>query len=76
MTTWMPIETAPKDGTPILARTGWYGHPFVVFWSAPCIEFGPMPALPEGSVITRDWMLSNSEDGQVLYAPTEWQPIP
>lgn len=29
---WMPIETAPKDGTWILVHTGEYTHPITVWW--------------------------------------------
>lgn len=76
MSNWEPISTAPKNGVPILARSSHYALPFVVFWSAKCIEEGPMPALPEGSIIECSWLLSNSEYcDEILYSPEEWMPI-
>jgi len=77
MSDWRPIETAPKDGTPILARSKGYSFPFVIFWSARCIVFGPMPALPDGSVIGKDWLLSCADDpAEVMETPDEWIPLP
>ena len=74
---WQPIETAPRDGRAILARSSGYGHPFVVFWGADCIECGPMPALPEGTTIEREWLLSNAcEPTDVCCSPDEWMPLP
>jgi hypothetical protein len=32
MTDWQPIETAPKDGTDLLAYSAWSEQQFVVFW--------------------------------------------
>lgn len=29
---WRPIETAPRDGTDILAYSAWSGQQFVIFW--------------------------------------------
>ena len=58
---WHPIETAPKDGTPILAccvhRKLRLGQHSVVWWRA---EFG-------------DWYTPNI---QPFHAPTHWQPLP
>lgn len=77
MSEWKPIDTAPKDGTAILARSSNYKLPFVVFWSAKCIEEGPMPALPTGSVIGKCWLLSNAVDSEyILYEPEEWIELP
>ncbi len=60
---WQPIDTAPKDGTPIL---GWDGRDLaVVYWYA--FEH------PGGA-----WFLSTVDlsgaDG--LSQPTHWQPLP
>jgi len=76
MSEWRPIEEAPKDGTPILGRHKWYAFPFVVFWSSRYEEFGDMPALPEGTIMEKSWLLSCSEDGQLLFDPEEWMPLP
>jgi Protein of unknown function (DUF551). len=32
MMEWLPIETAPKDGTWVLVHTGEYTHPISAFW--------------------------------------------
>ncbi|MBK8799449.1 MAG: hypothetical protein IPM07_25515 [Anaerolineales bacterium] len=32
---WRPIEEAPRDGLPILARLGMGGRPVVVHWESP-----------------------------------------
>lgn len=75
---WLPIESAPKDGSAVLARSRMYELPFVVFWGSRAEVFGPIPALPEGSVIERTWMLSGAdEDGCFpVFDPEEWQPLP
>lgn len=57
---WQPIETAPKDGTPILAvseahiKEGW--SPQVIEWSDV-------------------WMYSECFD-EFMFEPTHWMPIP
>lgn len=58
---WQPIETAPKDGTPIL---GWWGldryfRGAVVRWVDP----------------SRGWELSWSGE-RLVDPPTHWQPLP
>ena len=67
---WQPIETAPKDGTPILGRHlggGWDGGDLyaVVQWST---DYGPPGfwdlVVHHGYEFDREW------------APAEWQPIP
>ena len=73
---WLPIETAPKDGTAILAKSDLYQLPFVVYWSSRYEEQGGGPALPENSGIQRDWLLSCSENSELPnYDPTHWMPL-
>ena len=54
MNKWQPIETAPKDGTPILASADSGDYPFIAYWgyvgrftSSPKMwlghEYGAMP---------------------------------
>lgn len=59
---WQPIETAPKDGTHVLAYVPWAVQPKVLFWGVycdawvcPASELGPDP---EG------------------WVPTHWLPLP
>lgn len=77
---WQPIDTAPRDGTAILAKMEnkayRYTMPFVVFWGNSREESGDMPALPPNSTIERDWLLAGSEDYSLLYYPTHWMPLP
>lgn len=57
---WQPIETAPKDGTQILA---WDGFNFdLCEWSAP--ERRPQDAC---------WWIDNDKGSM---HPTHWQPLP
>lgn len=76
--TWYPIEEAPKDGSSIIAMANEYTDPFVVFWGNYREGTGDMPGLPDGSVIQRDWILTNidTDDYSLLYAPTHWTPLP
>lgn len=64
---WQPIETAPKDGTPILLY--WPGHRghiatncFVARWN----------------VLAEDWLSSGQPvwRGAGIYEPTHWMPLP
>jgi hypothetical protein len=62
MALWQPIETAPKDGTHILAVMPWLPDAKILFWApyanewrCPASERGPNP---EG------WL------------PTHWMPLP
>lgn len=64
-TEWQPIETAPKDGTRILAivagRHPDTGEPFipdVVEWDG------------------GRWFSENWWDDNALYSPTHWMPLP
>jgi hypothetical protein len=74
MTTWQPIETAPKDGTSVLLCStadvdqSW---PHRVSWwdSGPerwAIEHRPRPDLGDG------W----TETVYAEFFPTHWQPLP
>lgn len=62
---WQPIETAPKDGKPILL---WYPHwsniPIIAFWGIN--EFSRMGWISE-------WVLS---DDDCHAPPIAWMPLP
>lgn len=58
--TWQPIDTAPKDGTEILASD--YDAIEIVSWVAPRFDVG----------ITGEW---TNREGEAMY-PAWWQPLP
>lgn len=58
--TWQPIDTAPKDGTEILASD--YDAIEIVSWVAPRFDVG----------ITGKW---TNREGEAMY-PAWWQPLP
>lgn len=57
---WLPIATAPKDGTDILGANA--EHVFVVFWLHNAMH--PKP----GSWVSRP--------GCWAFSPTHWMPLP
>ena len=56
---WQPIDTAPKDGTEILATD--YDAIEIVSWVAPRFDVG----------ITGEW---TNREGEAMY-PAWWQPL-
>jgi hypothetical protein len=58
---WQPIETAPKDGTEILAT----------------LNYGDGVHHPEVTAfVCNRWVVSNDDDGYAMkYHPTHWMPI-
>lgn len=71
---WLPIETAPKDDTPVLVwadAEGWRGQ-----FARVCASYhrgmwrvyGPILGEPDGDGRSRQWL------GEV--SPTHWQPLP
>ncbi len=72
MSEWQPIETAPKDGTPILIRNGKYVA--VAFWDTDAsnydgVDFEPYWAMDDGHEYFR------ALRGE-LQNPKEWRHIP
>jgi hypothetical protein len=73
MSNWQPIETAPKDGTHILAWSR-YDEPHIVGWSGAGAGRGRWlsygcdgPAISSQSDFGTDYQES---------MPTHWQPLP
>jgi len=65
---WMPIETAPKDGTRVLLYPG---GAFTARWSEEC-QFGQFKTAP-------GWQIFECEDPYYSVAedePTHWRPLP
>lgn len=63
---WMPIETAPKDGTRVLVLEG-KGIYVSRYYSTDCQEFGKTVSHSEG------WM---SPYMMGKFEPTRWMPLP
>jgi hypothetical protein len=76
---WQPIETAPKDGTPILlwaddARIEAYSdHPK---WGRVAFDYKPTPPCPFVGFWSRKnyWQLAHYTAFD--YVPTHWMPLP
>jgi hypothetical protein len=69
---WMPIETAPKDGTYILVTNEEAGGAWVAKWE-PVYASGYMPRNPWSSMMLNTWHLPNRHASST---PTRWQPLP
>jgi hypothetical protein len=61
---WQPIETAPKDGTPILAWNG--RNQITIKWDQVTKEFGHWSLLETG-----DYAISSQPDDE----PTLWKEL-
>ena len=76
---WLPIESAPKDGTEILAWRDDAGA-FMVRWCAP-IDFATdreLEEIDEATAEAEDWFCADFCVGHRLEGsevPTHWQPI-
>lgn len=77
---WQPIETAPKDGTEILAWREDCGV-FIARWTT-CEEFcteQELDELDEETIFQEDWFCADFIQGCRLEgreAPTHWMPLP
>ena len=71
---WQPIETAPKDGTPILSRLG----PFVyiVFWSDDKKLKSPIPWWEMGSAEWENNKWIGYHEEYYAASPTHWMALP
>lgn len=65
LTTWQPIETAPRDGTAILGCQGW------------CIEVTAFVKGTESYQRKEAWVVANDDEGYAQdFKPTHWMPLP
>lgn len=62
---WLPIETAPKDGTRVLLRSKWGVE--IAHYDNECVWLGP-----GGHWVT----FYNRSDTEEAEHPTHWQPLP
>jgi len=71
---WQPIETAPKDGTPVLVwadAAGWSGNfarMCACYHQHQWRVYGPVLGEPRAGNVTWQWF------GEVR--PTHWMPLP
>jgi hypothetical protein len=87
MTQWLDIESAPRDGTPILvcSLTGHTGT-MIARWTAPCeflteleLERLSLEGVPDEVLEGDDWFYADFLEGGRLSPdcyPTHWQPLP
>lgn len=81
---WRPIETAPKDGTPIQARIPGHGSDNIIAWVHGFLDDNELDcsgwAFVEDQEPPADWTdgvcWARNEDGQPSTSPTHWQPLP
>ena len=65
LTTWQPIETAPRDGTAILGCQGW------------CIEVTAYHKGTKPYHRKEAWVVANDDEGYAQdFQPTHWMPLP
>ena len=65
LTTWQPIEIAPRDGTAILGCQGW------------CIEVTAYHKGTEPYHRKEAWVVANDDEGYAQdFQPTHWMPLP
>jgi hypothetical protein len=68
---WQPIETAPKDGTLILAWFTWlHGRVCICSWNTDRYAKRPRPYW--STLDERVFGISRAREGQ----PTHWMPLP
>lgn len=72
MSSWQPIDTVPKDGTPVLVSNAERGGAWIAYY---------LPVYPSGYKPENPWnslMLNMRWHGTkwASTVPTHWQPIP
>jgi hypothetical protein len=75
---WQPIETAPKDGTPLLLWDDFAqlkAHTNDPRWGSEALDYGFPPAVPfVGFWDGEHWQLAHYD--AYSYGPTHWMPLP
>lgn len=79
---WQPIETAPKDGTEILAYRSDCGV-FMIRWTSPDAFLSEKEIaasrLSDDDLFTEGWYFADWLHGDLLMdreIPTHWMPLP
>ncbi len=78
MTSWQPIETAPKDGTEILAT--WSGDLYGggLYWKYAVVQWGN--DMGHGKEKDKEWLLAEIGPHAISEIPsgdpTHWMPLP
>lgn len=73
MTEWLPIATAPKDGTVIRVRNPQMERPVLAKWGEYIASWGTK--YPDNFVLVRDDDRFMPLPKGTLVCPTEWQPV-
>lgn len=73
---WKSIETAPRDGTPILVKGITENHVHVCWWKTKRFrdEFGDHDEVYPWAFVESDGFVNGAQDGP--YGPTHWMPLP
>lgn len=69
---WHPIETAPKDGTPVLVSNAERDGAWIAYY-CPVYTSGYRPENPWSSLMLNTRWHKNK---WASYVPTHWMPIP
>lgn len=78
---WMPIETAPLDGTAIQARIPGHGEDNIIAWhgglvdedGADCASWAYVTEQEPPECWTDGWCWEVNEDGERSAHPTHWK---
>jgi hypothetical protein len=81
---WMPIETAPKDGTEFQARIPSHGEDNVIAWvggllnsnNEDCGTWAFTRDQEPPDCWTDGYCWEVNEDGKASVQPTHWKPLP
>lgn len=81
--TWLPIDTAPKDGTPFQAKIPGHGSDNILAWEDGLLnsdnEFCGGWAFAEDQEPPDSWTdgicWAVNEDGEPSVKPTHWKPL-
>lgn len=80
---WQDISTAPRDGTPVLARIPGHGEDNVIAWldgfigdSGDCGAWGFVEDQEAPDCWTDGVCWDTNEDGKPSARPTHWMPLP
>ena len=76
---WKPIETAPRDGEPIIVAAGGY-KPVLARWrdfDNPLVHWrSDVPQEKRREIMEGDWRHALDTARRLSYPPTHWMPLP